>query len=72
MVFFWQPTGCRCVVHGDGSEFLTYDDTGRQVANEMAAWYDLKLRAVIGVDAEEDKEGATLNKTLKHVRRTRV
>ena len=66
-VFFRKATGCRSVVHGDDFTFLSYDDTGRKIVEDMRAWYDLKLRAVIGDDEEDDKEVTILNRTLKHV-----
>jgi hypothetical protein len=65
--FYREATGCRCVVHGDDFTFLTYDDTGRQIVKDMEGWYDLKLRAVIGDDDEDDKEVTILNRKLKHV-----
>ena len=55
------------MVHGDDFTFLSYDDTGRKIVEDMRAWYDLKLRAVIGDDEEDDKEVTILNRTLKHV-----
>ena len=33
----------------------------------MEGWYELKLRAVIGDDDEDDKEVTILNRKLKHV-----
>ena len=65
--FYREASGCRCVVHGDDFTFLTYDDTGRQIVKDMEGWYDLKLRAVIGHDDEDDKEVTILNWKLNHV-----
>ena len=65
-VFYRQKTGCRCVVHGDDFTFLCYDDLAKKMVEEMKEWYDLKVKAIIGDDDEDDKEVVILNRTLRH------
>ena len=65
-VFHRESTGCRCVVHGDDFTFLSYGDHAKELADKMREWYDLKVRAVIGDDDEDDKEVTILNRTLRH------
>ena len=44
------------VVHGDDFTFLGYPESLEGVLAEMKSWWDIKLRGIIGSEAEDDKE----------------
>ena len=64
-VFYREATGCRCVVHGDDFTFLATEKEGRKVVEDMKGWYDLKVRAVLGDAAKDDKEVVILGRELR-------
>ena len=55
------------MVHGDDFTFLCHGDQAKKIIEDMKAWYDLKVRALIGDDSEDDKKVTILNRTLRHV-----
>jgi hypothetical protein len=64
-VFYNAVTLTRCVVHGDDFTFLGYDDDLKDVVKAMQDWYELKVRAVLGGEAGDDREVTILNRRLR-------
>ena len=64
-VFYNAVTLTRCVVHGDDFTFLGYDDDLKDVVEAMQHWYELKVRAVLGGEAGDDREVTILNRRLR-------
>ncbi len=65
-VFFRKATGCRCVVHGDDFTFLaTEEEEGRKIVEDMKKWYEIKLRAVLGDEEQDDKKVVILGRTVR-------
>jgi hypothetical protein len=63
---FYNPgTGTRCVVHGDDFTFLGRDADLRRMSKRMAEWYEVKVRALLGPEAGDDKEITILNRTVR-------
>ena len=51
-------------MHGDDFTFLGYDDELDMVTEHMKEWYMLKVRARVGPDDKDEKEGVILNRKL--------
>ena len=54
--FYNKEKDARCVVHGDDFTFLAEEAELRRMATLMAEWYEIKVRAILGPDAKDDKE----------------
>jgi hypothetical protein len=63
-VFFNEGTEVRCVVHGDDFTFLGRASELCRIKGLMQEWYQVKVRAVLGDDPEDDKRISILNRTL--------
>ena len=63
-VFFHPDKGVRCVVHGDDFTFLGFEEDLDDVAKEMASWYELKVRGVLGGEPGDLEEITILNQRL--------
>ena len=44
---------------------MCYAGDAKKVEADMRSWYDLKVRAVMGDDDDDDKEVTILNRTLR-------
>ncbi len=55
----------RCVVHGDDFTFLGRDVDLKRMSKRMAEWYEIKVRALLGPEAGDDKEITILNRTVR-------
>ena len=64
-VFLNSARGVRCVVHGDDFTFLAPRKEKDNIVNSMSAWYDIKVRAVVGNELGEQKEITILNRMLR-------
>ena len=64
-VIFHDPkTGVRAVVHGDDFTFLGFETELQQVKRELQRSYQLKVRAILGDDAKDEKTVVILNRKL--------
>ena len=55
-VFFCEEKNVRCVVHGDDFTFMGEKEGLMSVAKALQGVYELKIRAVLGDESEDDKE----------------
>ena len=55
-MFHNAAAGTRCVVHGDGFMFTPRGKDLQRVTQLMKAWYQIKVRAVLGRGANDDKD----------------
>ncbi len=63
---FWsEERDVRVVVHGDDFTFEGPEDELKKVKEEMESWWDIKVRAVMGDEAGDDKEATILNRTVR-------
>ena len=58
-------TGVRLVVWGDDFTFLGRERSLKQMADRMAKWYEIKVRAIMGPGAADDKEVRILNRLIR-------
>ena len=66
---FWSSErDVRVVVHGDDFTFEGPEDELKKAKEEMESWWDIKVRAVMGDDARDDKEATILNRTVRWTR----
>jgi hypothetical protein len=63
--FVNKVTGVRVVVWGDDFTFLGRERHLKEIGAKMAEWYDIKIRGMMGPDAEDDKEIRILNRVVK-------
>ena len=63
--FVNRETGVRVVVWGDDFTFLGRERHLRDIAAKMAEWYQIKIRAVMGHDDQDDKEVRILNRVIR-------
>ena len=63
--FYRSADKVRCVVHGDDFTFTGEKAALKQVERDMRARYDLKLRGVLGDEADDDKEITILNRIIR-------
>jgi hypothetical protein len=64
VVFHRESDETVLVVHGDDFTFLGYPDVLDELLTDMRSWWDIKLRGIIGSEAEDTKEITILNRTL--------
>ena len=63
-VFYCKPMGVRCVAHGDDFTFTGKRRDLFEIKRKMEESYELKMRAIFGGEAEDDKEITLLNRVL--------
>jgi hypothetical protein len=63
-VFFCKDKDIRCVVHGDDFTFSGAKADLLNIAKAMKEVYELKVRAILGDECDDDKEITILNRTL--------
>jgi hypothetical protein len=63
-VFFCKEKDIRCVVHGDDFTFTGLKKDLLDVAKSMKDAYELKVRAILGDEQEDDKKITILNRNL--------
>ena len=63
-VFFNAETQVRCVVHGDDFTFSGAQRDLEEITAKMKTGYELKVRANIGGQPNDDREATTLNRKL--------
>jgi hypothetical protein len=53
------------VVHGDDFTFLAEEEELQRMSKLMAEWYEIKVRATMGPDPQDDKEVVILGRTVR-------
>ena len=64
-VFFWKSRGVRCVAHGDDSTFTGKREDLLTIKSKMEESYELKMRALLGDEAGDDREITILNRGIR-------
>ena len=64
VVFHNPRTGKSAVVHGDDFTFLALEAELHQVKSDLQRSYQLKVRATLGDDVEDEKTVVILNRKL--------
>ena len=63
---FWnEVTRTRCVFHGDDFAFVGPGKDLQQLTQLMNSWYQMKVRAVLGSRANDDKGTPSLNRLTR-------
>ena len=53
------------VVHGDDFTFLGYEEDLLELAEQMASWFEVKVRGIVGPEAKDMNSIIILNRTLE-------
>ena len=64
VTFYRESDEKSLVVHGDDFTFLGYEGVLEGLKTELATWWEIKVRGMIGDDQEDDKEIVILNRKL--------
>jgi len=64
-VFFNPVSGLRVVVWGDDFTVVGCDQDLKEFAEMMRSWYDIKVKAVLGPEVNDDKEVRILNRVVR-------
>ena len=64
-VFMNEETGVRLVVHGDDFSFCGSRRELEKVRTQMAEWWDIKDRGIMGSEEDEIKEVVILGRRLR-------
>ena len=63
---FWNPVdGTIAFVHGDDFVFLGEDEKLKEARRAMEEWYQIKVKAVLGPEAGDDKEAVVLGRVVR-------
>ena len=54
VVFYNEELDISCEVQGDDFTFCGYGEDLKNLAKEMESWFELKVRAIMGKDPEDD------------------
>ena len=65
VVFYHPARDVSCVVHGDDFTFVGCEEDLRWITKMMRGWFDIKVRAKLGPDAEDDKDVVILGRQVK-------
>ena len=65
MVFYNPENDVSCVCHGDDFTLVGEEGDLRELAEKMATWFEIKVRALMGPDPEDDKEVVILGRTVR-------
>ena len=57
------------MVHGDDFTFMGPKEEFKKVRAVMESWYDIKMRAILGEDEEDDKEVTFFGRLVKWEKR---
>jgi hypothetical protein len=63
--FYNRDKDSRCAVHGDDFTFLAEEEELQRITKLMAEWYEIKVRATMGPDPQDDKEVVILGRTVR-------
>ena len=65
VVFYHEKRDISLVVHGDDFTFCGLEEDLRWIREVMGSWFDIKLRAILGEDPEDDKEVTILGRIVR-------
>ena len=65
VVFYSKGRDMTCVCHGDDFTVVGEDGGLRWLAEEMGRWFEIKVRAVLGPEARDDKEVIILGRVVR-------
>ena len=65
VLFYHEERDLSLAVHGDDFTFCGIDEELRWVIKQMQEWYEIKVRAILGPDEEDDKEVVILGRTVQ-------
>ncbi len=65
VVLYGQSDDTVLVVYGDDVTFLGYPEALGEILEQMRAWWDIKLRGIMGDEVGDDREMTILNRKLK-------
>ena len=65
VVFYHQEKDLSLAVHGDDFTFCGMAGDLKWIKGEMEAWFDIKLRAILGGDPGDDKTVSILGRTVR-------
>jgi hypothetical protein len=65
VIFRNEEKDMDCVVHGDDFTLCGFDEDLRWLAEEMAKWFEIKVRAILGDDDKDDKEITLLGRIIR-------
>ena len=63
--FYNRDTDGKCVVHGDDFTFLASEEELKRMEGAMKAWYEIKVKAVMGPDDHDEKEVTVLGRRVR-------
>ena len=65
MVFYNSEKDVTCVCRGDDFTLVGEEEDLKDLADNMAMWFEIKIRAVMGPDKDDDKEAVILGTTVR-------
>ena len=65
VVFYHKGKNMSCVVHGDDFTFTGYEEDLMEMAEVMQKWFEIKVRGILGGDAEDLKEIIISGRTVR-------
>ena len=65
VIFRHEEKDMDCVVHGDDFTVCGFDADLLLLAEEMAKWFEIKVRAILGDDDKDDKEITLLGRIIR-------
>ena len=65
VVFYHRAKDVACVVHGDDFTFEGEEEHLRWIMREMAGWFEIKLRGMLGPEKGDDKEVTILGRVVR-------
>ena len=67
ILFHIAASGTRCVVHGDDFAFVAPREDVQRMELLMKAWYQIKVRELLGSGANDDTERSFLNRLARRM-----
>ena len=65
VVFFHAERDIACVCHGDDFTLVGDEKNLKWIERLMRSWFEIKVRAVLGPDANDDKEAVILGRIIR-------
>ena len=65
VIFYHEERDLSLAVHGDDFSFCGLDEDLKWINEQMGRWFDIKVRAILGEDPEDDKEVTILGRIVR-------
>ena len=65
VIFYHEERDISLAVHGDDFTFCGLEEDLTWIRELMRSWFDIKVRAIMGEDAEDDKEVTILGRVVR-------